>query len=163
MLAASMIDAGMNWWQSLVAILLGNAIVLVPLVINAHDGTRYGLPFPVFARAEFGTRGAHIPALLRAVVACGWFGIQTWIGGLAINALLEILWPEWRALGAHLRFMGDGPPHHGRFLLFLALNLFFVPAGAGGIQRVGKPSAPLFPCPRRGPPRPGGPGGGGAR
>src|SRR3989454_12712321 len=122
MLAASMIDAGMNWWQSLVAILLGNAIVLVPLVINAHAGTRYGIPFPVFARAAFGTRGAHIPALLRAVVACGWFGIQTWIGGLAINALLEILWPEWRAAGAPRRFLGGGLAAQRRVLLVFATH-----------------------------------------
>ncbi|MCI0434286.1 MAG: cytosine permease, partial [Gemmatimonadetes bacterium] len=84
MLAASMIGAGMTWQQSLAAILLGNLIVLIPLVLNAHAGTRYGIPFPVFARASFGTRGAHVPSLLRSIVACGWFGIQTWIGGLAI-------------------------------------------------------------------------------
>src|SRR5205823_2004485 len=108
MLAASMIDAGMTWWQSLVAIVLGNAIVFVPLVINAHAGTRYGIPFPVYARAAFGPRGAHVPSLLRALVACGWFGIQTWIGGLAINALLGILWPGWQRLGDGWRFMGYG-------------------------------------------------------
>src|SRR5438093_13628091 len=87
MLAASMIAAGMSWWQSLVAILLGNAIVLVPLVVSAHAGTRYGIPFPVFARAAFGTRGAHIPSLLRAVVACVWCGISTSVGGLVVTLL----------------------------------------------------------------------------
>src|SRR3989454_5203968 len=144
MLAASMIAAGMNWWQSLVAILLGNMIVLVPLVISAHAGTRYGIPFPVFARAAFGTRGAHIPSLLRAVVACGWFGIQTWIGGLAINALLGILWPPWSALGGEWRFMGDGLPYFLSFLLFWAINLYFVLAGAGSIKWLGTLSAPVF-------------------
>ena len=99
MLASSMIDAGMTWWQSLFTILLGNAIVLVPLVINAHAGTKYGIPFPVFARAAYGWRGAHVPSILRSIVACGWFGIQTWIGGLAIHAMLSLVWPGWAALG----------------------------------------------------------------
>ncbi|HEU5261927.1 MAG TPA: NCS1 family nucleobase:cation symporter-1 [Gemmatimonadales bacterium] len=144
MLAASMIDAGMNWWQSLVAILLGNAIVLVPLVINAHAGTRYGIPFPVYARAAFGPRGAHIPSLLRSVVACGWFGIQTWIGGLAINALLEILWPGWRALGGEWRFMGYGVPHYLSFLLFWVINLYFVWAGTESIKWLETLSAPFL-------------------
>src|SRR5436309_15899279 len=118
MLAASIIAAGMNWWQCLVAILLVNMVVLVPLVISAHAGTRYGIPFAVFARAPFGSRVAHILSLLRAVVACGWFGIQTWIGGLAINALLGILWPTWSALGGDWRFMGYGLPYFLSFLLF---------------------------------------------
>ena len=108
MLAASMIQAGMTWWQSLVAIVLGNAIVLVPMIVNAHAGTRYGIPFPVYARAAYGPRGAHLPALLRAVVACGWFGIQTWIGGLAVSALLAFLWPGWAELGGDWRLMGYG-------------------------------------------------------
>src|SRR5204862_6934706 len=111
MLAASMIAAGMNWWQSLVAILSGNMIVLLPLVISAHAGTRYGIPFPVFARAAFGTRGAHIPSLLRAVVAGGWFGIQTWIRGVACHALLGIPWPTWGARGGGWSVMGYGQPY----------------------------------------------------
>jgi len=76
MLASSLVGGGMNWWQAILTIFLGNAIVLVPILLNAHAGTRYGIPFPVFCRASFGTRGANIPALLRAFVACGWFGIQ---------------------------------------------------------------------------------------
>ena len=134
MLAASMIDAGMSWWQSLVTIALGNAIVLVPLAINAHAGTRYGIPFPVYARAAFGTRGAHVPSLLRSVVACGWFGIQTWIGGLAINALLGILWPGWLGLGGDWRFMGYGLPQFTSFVLFWLINLYFVRAGTESIK-----------------------------
>ena len=144
MLAASMIDAGLSWEQSLIAILLGNAIVLVPLVITAHAGTRYGIPFPVFARAAFRTRGAHVPSLLRSVVACGWFGIQTWIGGLAINALLEILWPAWRAIGGDWRFMGYGAPHFLSFLLFWLMNVYFVWAGTESIKWLETLSAPFL-------------------
>ena len=144
MLAASMIGAGLSWRQSLVAILLGNAIVLLPLVINAHAGTRYGIPFPVYARAAFGTRGAHLPSLLRAVVACGWFGIQTWIGGLAIHALLAILWPGWRALGGDWRFMGYGLPQYLSFFLFWLINLYFVWAGTESIKRLETLSAPFL-------------------
>jgi NCS1 family nucleobase:cation symporter-1 len=92
MLASGLIAGGMAWWQAIGTILLGNLIVLVPMLLNAHAGTKYGIPFPVFVRASFGVRGANVPAVLRALVACGWFGIQTWIGGQAIFAMVSILW-----------------------------------------------------------------------
>ena len=98
MLASGLIAGGMAWWQAIGTILLGNLIVLIPMLLNAHAGAKYGIPFPVFVRSSFGVRGANIPAVLRALVACGWFGIQTWIGGGAIYSMLKILWPaagEW--------------------------------------------------------------------
>ncbi len=144
MLAASMIQAGMTWVESLAAIVLGNAIVLIPMIINAHAGTRYGIPFPVYARAAYGPRGAHVPALLRAVVACGWFGIQTWIGGLAINALLAYLWPGWAQLGGDWRLMGYGLPQYASFLVFWAINLWFVWAGTESIKWMETLSAPFL-------------------
>src|SRR5206468_4167848 len=97
MLSSGLIAGGMNWWQAILTIALGNVIVLIPMILNAHAGTRYGIPFPVLARASFGTLGSNIPALMRALVACGWFGIQTWIGGQAIHAMLSVLWPAWGA------------------------------------------------------------------
>src|SRR3954470_868073 len=93
MLASSLIKQGMNWWQAVLTIFLGNCIVLVPMVLNAHAGTRYGISFPVYCRAAFGLRGANVPALMRALVACGWFGIQTWIGGEAIFKILTVFFP----------------------------------------------------------------------
>jgi nucleobase:cation symporter-1, NCS1 family len=93
MLASGLIAGGMSWWQAIGTILLGNLIVLVPMLLNAHAGAKYGIPFPVFVRASFGVRGANIPAVLRALVACGWFGTQSWIGGQAIFSMLKILWP----------------------------------------------------------------------
>ncbi len=144
MLAASMIEAGMTWWQSLLAILVGNAIVLVPLVINAHAGTRYGIPFPVYARAAFGTVGAHVPSILRSVVACGWFGIQTWIGGLAINVLVSTLWPGWGELGGGWSFMGYGLSHYLSFLLFWLVNMYFVWAGTESIRKLETVAAPFL-------------------
>ena len=94
-LASGLMQQGMNWWQAMITILLGNTIVLVPMVLNAHAGTKYGISFPVLCRASFGVRGANVPAMLRAIVACGWFGIQTWIGGLALDALFRAAWPGW--------------------------------------------------------------------
>lgn len=94
MLASGLIAGGMSWWQAIGTILLGNLIVLVPMLLNAHAGARYGIPFPVFVRASFGVRGANVPAVLRALVACGWFGIQTWIGGQAIYSMAKIVWPS---------------------------------------------------------------------
>ena len=144
MLAASMIQAGLTWWQSLLVILLGNVIVLVPMIINAHAGTRYGIPFPVYARAAYGPRGAHLPALLRAVVACGWFGIQTWIGGLAMSSLLGFLWPGWAQLGDGWSWMGYGAPEYAGFLIFWAINLWFVWAGTESIKWMETASAPFL-------------------
>src|SRR5437868_22323 len=94
MLASSLIGQGMNWWQAILTIFLGNLIVLIPMILNAHAGTHYGIPFPVYCRAAFGTVGANVPALLRALVACGWFGIQTWIGGNAIYNILGVFFPS---------------------------------------------------------------------
>ena len=93
MLASSLIAGGMNWKQALFTILMGNLIVLVPMLLNAHAGAKYGIPFPVFVRASFGALGANIPAMLRALVACGWFGIQSWLGGQAIAAMIHVVWP----------------------------------------------------------------------
>src|SRR6202453_3845106 len=93
MLASGLIAGGMDWKQAIFTILLGNLIVLVPLLLNAHAGAKYGIPFPVFVRAPLGVRGANVPAILRAVVACGWFGIQSWIGGTAIHSMLAVMWP----------------------------------------------------------------------
>jgi NCS1 family nucleobase:cation symporter-1 len=106
MLASGMIAGGMNWKQALFTVFLGNVLVLIPMLLNAHAGARYGIPFPVFARASFGVLGANVPAILRALVACGWFGIQTWIGGEAINAMIVALVPAWAhfAYGAALCF-----------------------------------------------------------
>jgi NCS1 family nucleobase:cation symporter-1 len=99
-LASGMIVAGLAWWQALGTILLGNLIVLAPILLNSHPGTKYGIPFPVFARAAYGTTGSNMPALMRAVVACGWFGINAWIGGAALQTFFTALWPGWHdALG----------------------------------------------------------------
>lgn len=144
MLSASMIEAGLNWRQSMLAILLGNAIVLIPMVVNAHAGTKYGIPFPVYARAAFGHTGAHVPSLLRSVVACGWFGIQTWIGGLAVNAALGILWAGWANLGGGSTFMGYGLSHYLSFLIFWCVNIYFVLAGTESIRRLETVAAPFL-------------------
>src|SRR5438093_10582298 len=93
MLASGLISAGMNWWQALLTILVGNTIVLLPILANSHPGTKYGIPFPVFARASYGVFGANVPAVMRALVACGWFGIQCWIGGQALHTFFRSVAP----------------------------------------------------------------------
>ena len=98
MLASGLMASGMNWWQALFTILLGNTIVLIPILLNSHPGTKYGIPFPVFARAAYGTIGSNLPALMRAIVACGWFGIQVWIGGEALHTLFAAIVPGWPTL-----------------------------------------------------------------
>lgn len=144
MLAASLVESGMNWWQSLITIILGNMIVLVPLVLNGHAGTKFGIPFPIYARASFGILGAHIPSLLRSLVACGWFGIQTWIGGLAIYEILNILWDGWAHLGGAWLFMGYSLSHYICFMLFWAVNMYFVWAGTETIKWLETLAAPFL-------------------
>jgi NCS1 family nucleobase:cation symporter-1 len=135
MLASSLIVGGMNWKQAIATVLLGNLIVLVPMLLNAHAGTKYGIPFPVFVRASFGVRGANIPAMLRALVACGWFGIQTWIGGQAIYAMLNVLWPESAAMPLVLWIC---------FLGFWLLNMAVVWRGVESIRFLQSFSAPFL-------------------
>jgi NCS1 family nucleobase:cation symporter-1 len=135
MLAAGLVQGGMSWWQALLTVLLGNLIVLVPMVLIAHAGTRFGIPFPVLARASFGTQGAHIPALLRALVACGWFGIQTWIGGQAIDVMLRTAWPGWEQVpgGTWIAF--------GAFWL---MNMVIVVRGSNAIKALEAWAAPFL-------------------
>ena len=144
MLAANMVEAGLNWRQSLLAISLGNGIVLVPLLVNAHAGTKYGIPFPAYARAAFGIRGAHVPSLLRSVVACGWFGIQTWIGGLAVSAIMGILWNGWDQVGGGASFMGHTLADFLGFFLFWFVNMYFVHAGTESIKWLETLAAPFL-------------------
>src|SRR5262245_2560115 len=122
MLASGLIDQGMDWKQAVVTIFLGNVIVLIPMVLNAHAGTKYGIPFPVYCRASFGTWGANIPATLRALVACGWFGIQTWIGGEAIYKIGSVFWPSI-ANPAHGEYLGITFPQFICFLIFWLVNV----------------------------------------
>ena len=135
MLASGMIAGGMNWSQALFTVFLGNVLVLIPMLLNAHAGAQYGIPFPVFARASFGVLGANIPAILRALVACGWFGIQTWIGGEAINAMIVALAPGWANF------------HYGAavcFVLFWLLNVFVILRGIETIRFLQGISAPFL-------------------
>src|SRR5215468_9192012 len=123
-LASGLIAVGMNWWQALLTIGLGNLIVLVPILLNAHPGTKYGIPFPVLARASFGTTGANVPAILRAIVACGWFGIQTFIGGQALRTFVIAAWPGFADLGGGATLVGLSLPSAVTFMIFWAANIF---------------------------------------
>jgi nucleobase:cation symporter-1, NCS1 family len=135
MLASSLIAGGMNWKQAVATILLGNLIVLIPMLLNAHAGAKYGIPFPVLVRASFGLRGANIPALLRAIVACGWFGIQSWIGGQSIAAMVNVLWPSTIHMPAVLWTC---------FLGFWLLNMVVVWRGVESIRFLQSFSAPFL-------------------
>ncbi len=142
MLASGLMTAGMNWWQALVTILLGNTIVLIPILLNSHPGTKYGIPFPVFARAAYGTIGSNLPALMRALVACGWFGIQAWIGGEALHTLFTTLMPGWPGLlGAG--FSGHTTTEWLSFLLFWALNVAIIYRGMNLLRLVENWAAPF--------------------
>jgi nucleobase:cation symporter-1, NCS1 family len=140
-LASGMIDAGMSWWQALGTILLGNLIVLAPILLNSHAGTKYGIPFPVFARAAYGTRGSNLPALMRALVACGWFGINAWIGGAALHTLFDKLVPGWGELLGTLH--GFPVTRWISFLLFWALNILVIYRGMELVRRVERWAAPF--------------------
>ena len=143
MLAASLIQQGMNWWQAMLTIMFGNIIVLGPMIANAHAGTKYGIPFPVYCRAAFGTLGAHIPSVLRGLVACGWFGIQAWIGGFAIYQGLLVFWPglaEMSLIGG----LGINAAQFSCFLFFWALNMGIVWRGMESIRHIEDYAAPVL-------------------
>ncbi|MDB5200478.1 MAG: nucleoside transporter family [Chitinophagaceae bacterium] len=137
MLASSLIGGGMNWWQAILTIFIGNAIVLIPMILNGHAGAKYGIPFPVFARASFGVKGANIPAMLRAIVACGWFGIQTWIGGFAIYQMMKLWIPSLATLPQIFPTsfgLQTGPAIC--FFAFWLLNMFVVYLGVESIKKL---------------------------
>jgi NCS1 family nucleobase:cation symporter-1 len=142
MLASSLIAEGMNWWQAVLVIFLGNTIVLIPMVLNAHAGTKYGIPFPVYCRSSFGILGANVPAMLRALVACGWFGIQTWIGGEAIYRILAIYYPNWEALPRDI--LGINLPQLICFLAFWSINMLVIYRGIESIRILLNIKAPLL-------------------
>jgi len=141
-LAAGLIDQGMSPWQAVFTVLLGNLIVLAPMLLIGHAGAKYGIPYAVLVRSSFGTRGAKLPALLRAVVACGWYGIQTWFGGLAIYSLLNILTGN-ALLGDILPLLGINLGQLLCFLAFWVLQLYFVVHGTESIRWLESFSAPI--------------------
>jgi NCS1 family nucleobase:cation symporter-1 len=134
-LASGIMQQGMTWWQAMLTILLGNTIVVVPMILNAHAGTKYGVSFPVLCRAAFGVKGANVPAMLRAIVACGWFGIQTWIGGLALHELMSAAWPGWRGLPGNIWIA---------FGAFWIVQVVIILRGLEGIKKLETWSAPLL-------------------
>ncbi len=149
MLASGLIDIGMNWWQAILTVALGNLIVCVPMLLNGHAGTRYGITFPIFARAAFGIYGTHVASVLRAVVACGWFGIQGWIGGYAIYSLALLAFPGMAdsmvlgALGNDLVQINIA--QFLCFLLFWAINIgLFLWKGMDSIKYIEHWGAPLL-------------------
>jgi nucleobase:cation symporter-1, NCS1 family len=134
-LASGLMQQGMSWWQAMLTILLGNTIVLVPMILNAHAGTKYGVSFPVLCRASFGVKGANVPATLRALVACGWFGIQTWIGALALNTLIVAVWSPWNTIAAGIWIS---------FAAFWLVQVWIILNGLEGIKKLEGWSAPLL-------------------
>lgn len=132
-LASGMIALGMNWWESVLTVFTGSCIVLGAILLVSHAGTKYGIPYPVFARLWFGTRGAHIPALARAVIAAGWFGINSWFGGQALDAILAHLVGGWQSISFHLGFA---------FLIFWVINVAIAMRGPQAIGRLAQIAAP---------------------
>jgi nucleobase:cation symporter-1, NCS1 family len=145
MIASSLIQGGMNVGQAVLTVFLGNLIVLIPMILNGHVGVQYGIPFPIFARASFGVKGSNIPALLRAVVACGWFGIQTWIGGSTLYVILKIFWPAADSFPTVLpAFMGVSLIPFLCFMVFWAINVFLMWKGIECIKRLETYCAPFL-------------------
>ena len=134
-LASGLMTQGMTWWQAMGTILLANTIVLIPMILNAHAGTKYGISFPVLCRASFGVRGANVAAILRAIVACGWFGIQTWIGALALDTLFTAAWPGWANIPGSTAIA---------FAIFWGIQVVIILKGTEGIKILESWSAPLL-------------------
>ena len=145
MIASSLIAAGMSLVQAMCCVFLGNMIVLVPMILNGKAGAKYGIPYPVFARSSFGVLGSNIPALLRAVVACGWFGIQSWIGGTAVQAVITQIWPGFINLPQVMpEFMGVGTAPFISFLIFWGINVMLILKGVESIKFLETAAAPIL-------------------
>ncbi len=143
LLASGLIAQGMSAWQAMATVLLGNLIVLVPMMLIGHAGTRYGVPFPVLLRASFGTIGARLPGLLRGLVACGWFGIQTWVGGFAIYQILNAISGAW-FIGTPIALIDIDMAQLLSFLAFWAIQVYFIANGIESIRWLETLAAPLL-------------------
>ncbi len=142
LIGAGLIALGMNWWQAILTVALGNALILIPILLNSYVGARYGIPFPVFVRSSYGVFGANLPALLRAAVACGWFGIQVWIGGTAINIGIAALIPGWLQFGGTLA--GNSVGMWISFAIFWALHILIIYRGMDTLRRFQTWAAPVI-------------------
>jgi len=140
MLAAGLIDQGFSAWQAVGMVLAGNAIVLVPMLLNGHAGAKFAIPFAVLVRTSFGVKGAKLPAFMRAVVACGWFGIQCWVGGSAIYAVGNIV-TGGALVGSRMGWIGIDAGQLGSFILFWALHLYFIARGPESVRWIESISA----------------------
>lgn len=137
LLASYMIKTGLNWYEALIIIGLANLIITIPMVLNGHAGVKYGIPFPVIGRAAFGTKGVHIASVARGIIACGWFGVQTWIGGLAIYAIFNAITGSQGELGLSIgKFVG--------FAIFWFINIYFIWKGTESIKWLEAYSAPIL-------------------
>ena len=137
LLASYMIKTGLNWYEALIIIGLANLIITIPMVLNGHAGVKYGIPFPVIGRAAFGNKGVHLASVTRGVIACGWFGVQTWIGGLAIYAIFNAITGSTGELGLSIgKFVGFG--------IFWIINMYFIWKGTESIKWLETYSAPIL-------------------
>ena len=137
LLASYMIKTGLNWSEALIIIGLANLIITIPMVLNGHAGVKYGVPFPVIGRAAFGTKGVHLASVTRGIIACGWFGVQTWIGGLAIYAIFNAVTGTDGELGLSIgKFVGFG--------IFWIINMYFIWKGTESIKWLETYSAPIL-------------------
>ena len=143
-LASGLVDKGWSWQAAVGSVALGNLVVLVPMVLNAHAGTRYGIPFPVLVRSSFGVLGANVPAILRALVACGWFGINTYIGGQALAQMVRVLFLDGAGVGQRLPLLGIEPLELACFLVFWAAQLLILLKGIESIKVLETWSAPFL-------------------
>jgi len=143
LLASGLIQQGMAWWQAVLTVLAGNVVVMIPMMLNGHAGAKYGVPFPVLLRASFGTAGAKLPALLRGLVACGWFGIQTWVGGFAIYQILNAV-TESAFVGSNIPFLGIDVSQLVCFLAFWVLQIVFISRGTESIRWLETLAAPFL-------------------
>lgn len=137
LLASGMIRSGISWEVSLIIIAIANLVITIPMVFSGHAGVKYGIPFPVFGRASFGIHGVHIASLVRGFIACGWFGIQTWIGGLAFYSIWNVITGQSGSLGLDVgKFIGFG--------VFWVMNIYFIWKGTESIKWLEKYSAPIL-------------------
>ncbi|CAA7390868.1 unnamed protein product [Spirodela intermedia] len=143
-LAGSLVDLGMAWWQGIATVVLANLILLVPLVLTGIPGTKYGIPFPVLARSAFGVHGAHVPTLLRALVGCGWYGIESWIGGEAVFLLLPETLKQSSLAWSEVPWLGTSPLEFLCFMAFWSAQLVIIWKGIDGIRELEKYSAPIL-------------------
>ncbi|KAL6300389.1 permease for cytosine/purines, uracil, thiamine, allantoin-domain-containing protein [Sparassis latifolia] len=126
MIASSMVQLGLSWWQAWIAVWVGYGVVAPFIVLNARPGAIFHVTFPVVARTSFGMWGSLWCVFNRGAMACIWYGVQASIGGSCVLVMLRTMWPSVNNI--HNSMPASSGTNTRDFMCFFLFWLISLPA-----------------------------------